>query len=415
VAFASLEQLAVPRAHHRAFLERAAASDDGNTSTGLAAFLTLRVLDHAGDAASPAAMEQQYDATRSFVDRLPPDPERRHLTTLLDAIGPDGSTAGAALHDALAGYATWLEGEMRLTEAMDVTDTHWWVSRDHGEAALLPVCLRRARLLRHQARFLEAQRTYDAADQLAELSDDSHAAQLSRIGRALVLQKTGNLPESARLLDEVIATARDAGDRDAEARARHDLAGTLHYMGRGAEAVPLAFRAWQLYDDTVARLRALSDVGQFLKELGYSSEARHALVVVLSHAPPLDVRTRAALELMEIHAIEGDRLAFERVRRDLDGVTPSLPVDERLDLALKTGLGLARFGRYDDAEAALETALALADTYGLGERLFAVEAALDQIRAGDRGTAPLASPSARVSSPELRGTIEDLEALAPTP
>ena len=53
---------------------------------------------------------------------------------------------------------------------------------------------------------------------------------------------------------------------------------TMYLMKRPTQAVSLAFKAYNLYDEVVQRGRALSDVGMFLKELGHYSAAREAFL-----------------------------------------------------------------------------------------------------------------------------------------
>jgi hypothetical protein len=114
---------------------------------------------------------------------------------------------------------------------------------------------------------------------------------------------------------------------------------------------------------------------------------------------------------MELGAYMQDRLAFERWRRELAECAEQLPPDEQVEYEMKLGYGLTTFDRGPEGEKHLEQAVALAQRYGFGERLFRAESLLREVREeGER--APAAPPAETEPAPELRPTIKALEALA---
>jgi tetratricopeptide (TPR) repeat protein len=242
---------------------------------------------------------------------------------------------------------------------------------------------------------------------------DRHSELLSRIGIGVVARFVGNLPESEQALRAVIAEASAIDDKDAEARACHDLAGTLHFAGRAADAVPMAFRAYELYESPLQQAKALSDTGAILKELGHYAGAKDALELVLAHELPTDHRARAELECLDLAALMGDRLAFERFRQVLAAQQESLLPEVRLDFELKLGVGLSQFEEYQHGQVHLQRAIELAEEYGMAERLFYAEQQLKEAQQ-TRGRPSHTTTCAQADAddfPPLQETVARLEFL----
>jgi tetratricopeptide (TPR) repeat protein len=341
----------------------------------------MRLVDQLGQSPhpGPSAFLYQFRATSNFLDELhPPTVDVNHLRQVVQvAKTAHGCGDSTILWPSLLAYAYWLEQQLFLAEALDVLDTTLQLRA--GEE-LVAAHLQRARVLRLAGRHDEARAAYELAGELAVARGDTHSLLLSRIGGAIVLQKVGNLPESERVLRGVLAEAERVGDRDVEGRACHDLAAALHLAGRTARAVPLAFRAYRLYDLPVQRARALSDTGVLLKALGVYAAARQAFSVVLQGKPPPEIRLRAVVELLEVDALAGDRVSFERWRRELTDRYDDLPPDERVNFEIHVGIGLALFGSYDQAERHVQRAIDVAERHAFGERIFHAEAVLRHVR-----------------------------------
>lgn len=407
---------------HEPFLARAQrAADDVAQRRALAAYLSLRLVDQIGlprDDEDKAALRYQAKATREYVDLLPSNTvdseHQRHIVGVCERLIDERSPS--ALWPPMLAYAFWLEKDLQLPEALDVLVTVQRLSDGAAPRDRVAAVRQQARVLRLLGRFDEALKVYDSGERLATDIGDVHSALVLRIGRAIVAQKKGNLPHSERQLRAVIADAEELGDKTARAMATHDLAIALHLGSRTADAVPLAFLAYELYEDRPSRQRALSDTGVLLKELGHLNAARQALHNVLDDDPSREVRSRAVLELIEVSAQMADRFSFQRWRREAEALREALPVDDVCNLELSLGIGLASFGSRDDAELHLENAIVIAEQAGLGERLFKAENALNQLRerrpleaAAVWGTG--AEPE--LPTPELQGTIERVMALAP--
>jgi tetratricopeptide (TPR) repeat protein len=297
---------------HEPFLERAADTEEqeaGGSGNGLGAFLTLRLIDQFSadrEKIHREATAYQVTATGEFLnDIYPRTPEVTHLRELVRVAGTALDTKDRRLLlPPLMAFAFWLEQELRLEEAQDVLKTALQLSDGRDGEEEVAAHLQYARVLRMQGDFEGARESYARSGTLAAAIGDKHSVMLSQIGQGVVLQKVGNLPGSERVFREVIMEAERTGDRDAEARACHDLSGTLYYASRASEGAHLAFRAFELYDQSIMRFRALSDTGIFLKELGHYPEAKKAFLIVLGSNPTPDVRARTVTELLD-HSTTG--------------------------------------------------------------------------------------------------------------
>lgn len=404
---------------HEPFLQRAADADaEPSSSHALGAFLTMRLVDQYTANRSPPqpdALAYQIRATSDFLREMhPPTVEGNHLLEIVRVAGGAHDTQNVRLlWPPLLAFAFWLENQLRLSEALDVLETGVRLShREVGEEDVA-AHLQLGRVLRLSGQFPEAREAYAKAGRLASRLGDTHSALLSRIGQAIVVRFLGNLPESERMLLAVLRDARQAGNEDAEARACHDLSAAYYYMGRQVAAVQLAFEAFRLYGEQPRRTRALADMGMVLRELGHHSAAKRALLLALDYDPPMECRVRTVVELVDLAALMGDRLSFERWRREADKWYDQMPPDERVEFEIKLGTGLAAFERCSEGEDHLRRAIALAEERGLGEQVFRAEARLKEAQEGRDAPLRAASIPAEVEpAPELETTIASLEALA---
>jgi len=415
----STEKLKLSSRFHEPFLARAQSSESTvEQRRALGAFLTLRLVDQFTNEQESdeerAGLRYQMTSTLEYVEVLPSNAvdaeHQRHIVGACNQV--IGADSRGALWPPMLAYAFWLEKDLQLLEALDVLVTILRLYDGTNARDCLAATRQQARVLRLLGRFDEADEAYDRGERLAAGTGDQHSAFVLRIGRAILYQKRGNLPESERQLRKVAADAEEAGDTAARAMATHDLSIALHLAERTAEAVPMAFLAYELYEDRLGRQRALSDTGVLLKEMGHLDAARQALHTVLAENPSRDVRSRVVLELIEVSAHAGDRFSFERWRREAETLRDALPVDEVCNLEFALGTGLAVFGSPGAAEHHLGNAIALAEQTGLGERLFTAEKALRELQERREFVATFPKPK-QPTTPELQGTIERVMALAP--
>lgn len=367
---------------HAIFLQRVTAQASAaslEARLGQGAFLALRLVDLLAPGrapVSPDAFHYQWVATDRFCREL-----RAAATEGAHVQGIAASAADAQrladvrlIAPALIAYAHFLEDGLRLEEALDVL----WTLVQVGSCRLsspdaVAVRLRIARVNRKLNRFDDAETAYAEAGEMAAAAGDRYSELLSQIGHANSVMGRGNLPEAERRLRGILADARRAGERDAEARAEQGIGVVLHHMGQPAEAIPHVWRGFELYEDQESRLRALNDVGLMLLMIGDNVGAERALSEVVRRGGTQDNVDNALIELMHCASYRRDRVGFARWRERCEARAADMPPNIRADFYLKQGIGQARFGQFRRAEALLQQALEIASAAGLHEFEFRIE------------------------------------------
>jgi len=374
---------------HEPFLERAAAGEESGGGGGhaLGAFLTMRLVDQFaadGHTTFSDALAYQIASTRDYITNLHPQTvELGHLQEVA-RVSDHAQTRDdrRLLWPPMLAFAYWLEQEHRLAESLDVIETAFRLSDGRDAEEEIAGHLQLARVCRKLSRYPAATASYREASEMARRRGDIHSELLGRIGQGIVLQKLGNLPQSEHMLRAVIRDAFAHGDPDAEARARHDLSNALMLMGRPRGAVPEAYRAFELYGTEQQRLRALGDLGMAFKMLQNYTAAEDAFsVVIASPACTTDVRINTMLELLDVASAIGDRVGFERCRRELDGLREVMRPDAHVDLRIKLGSGLAAFGLRERGKVLLQEAVQLAEAHQLNAYLFQAEQLMNDFAA----------------------------------
>ncbi len=408
---------------HAAFLRRlvdAPSADAVEGRLGQGAFLALRLVDLL-DYDSPVrsdAFHYQHAAAERFCQELPVDrTETAHLVDLTRSAAAAREERDVRLVlPALLAYAHHLEDELRLDEALDVLETAVRVGGDALRAAdAIAVRLRKARVLRKLNRFDEAQDFYVEAGTLAAVNGDRRSALLSRIGHADATRGRGNLVEAEGALRHVLADSESAGDQDAAARAHQVIAVVLSTGGRPADAVVHAWQAFQLYDDAPARLRVLNDLGVMLLSLGRPDVAELALREVVRRGGCDDNTSNALVELMHCASYRRDRVGFERYREQCEARSKTMPPNILADFHLKSGIGRARFGQFERADALLAAALRVAEEGGLHELVFRIERIKSGLRDCQEALEPTpgsaAEPAAQIEAiDEVSASLAQLQA-----
>ena len=391
---------------HALFLQRvsshsAATSLEGRLGQG--AFLALRLVDllapsRAGGTVSDDAFHYQSVATDRFCRELrSAATEGAHIHGVAAAAADARQAADVRLLvPALFAYALFLENELRLDEALDVLGTLLEVGGDRLLATdAVAARLRIARANRKLNRFGDAEAAYAEAGNLAAARADRYSELLSQIGRAECARGRGNLAEAEQSLRGVLADARAAGERDAEARAEHGVGAVLFNRGQPDDAAPHFWRAFELYEDEDSRLRALNDVGVALLTLGDATGAERALSEVARRGGSPDATSNAMVELMHCASYRCDRVGFARWRERCEARLNDMPPNIRADFYLKQGIGHARFAQYRRAEALMDQALEIAGAAGLHEFEFRIE----RIRKGLRDCEQLQTEQPAAAEP----------------
>lgn len=370
---------------HAVFLQRVA--DEPATSPevrlGQGAFLALRFVDLLlpdREPPTPDVFRYQWAATERYCAELSGEgTEAAHLSGIVRATGEAHRANDVRLlAPALLAYALFLDQTGHFDEAEDAVltllnfGTHVLLASDS-----IAAWMRLGRLRRLQANFDRAVEAYQEAGRIAGTAGDQQSVLLSRIGQCNVLYFRGNLGEAERAWRAVAADAGARGFRRVEAEAEHGLGNVLHRRGQTHEGIPHLWRAFELFEDPTAQVRALGDLGLLWVALGDVGPAERALQEVVRRGGPAEILANAVTELMHCASFRRDRVSFERWREAGREHLESAPPNVRTDYHFKTGIGLARFGNAKRAEAELRKALEVASAHQLHEFVFRIERILD--------------------------------------
>lgn len=388
---------------HRAFLERAARTDEPHP---LAGYLTLDLLDRLRVQQPLDRIATHTDELRTFLDAIETESgELDHLRNITAVVArcvtEDREVVVEYLWPSITEYAAWLESQLRLDDALDVVETAVRLIGGRHPATDAHMYLHRGRIRRYLRRFDEAEADYGRGIQAAVAADDHRLTFIGMLGLGCVARNRGNLPASEAVFRRLLDSALDGRDRWRQAMARHELGAALLEKNEVDEALVHLFLAYRLHQQETLRYRSLADVGQALRRLGHAGAAREAFELVVANQQDEGSRVSAMLELMAVSACCGDRLAFERWRGTVADYLLQLPPEEHVDYYLKVGRGSLRFGRNARAVESYEEALRLAEDYGLSQQVFQAEQGLEIARVGAAPTpvepAPLSPASERVT------------------
>jgi len=408
---------------HAIFLQRVSGRQTATTldaRLGQGAFLALRLVDLLASDRAPAsadAFHYQWMATDRFCRELRAVATEGAHVHGIAASAADAHRLGEVqlIAPALFAYAHFLEDELRLEESIDVLTTLLVVVGTRlSSADVVAAHLRFARVNRKLNRFDDAETAYTEAGELATTAGDRYSALLSRIGRANSVLGRGNLAEAERSLLGVLADARSVGEQDAEARAEHGIAVAQFHMGQAPDAIPHAWRAFELYEEEDSRMRALGDLGIMLLSLGDTTGAERALGEVVRRGGTRETSSNAMVELMYSASFRRDHVGFARWRERCEEHIADMPPNILADFYLKQGIGQARFGRFRRAEALMKEALEVASVAKLHEFEFRIERILGGLHDCEQALAQesLLATEPIVQTNELREVSESLAQLA---
>jgi tetratricopeptide (TPR) repeat protein len=374
---------------HEPFLERAKLQREqereGPARLALGAYVVARLIDKlltiGDDSEALEGFRWQLEAVRRHISELPSDaPETAHLAGVVAAVPEKGALApGLSMN--LTAYAYFLEHEGRLEEALEMLTLS---VRSHGPytppAEFVAYALFAGRVNRLLARWDVASSCYGAAEEGGMQIGDSVSMLRGRLGRGAVDRGRGNLPLARATAESVVREASELKLADVQAIAYGDLGAVYGLQGLRLEALEAQYQAFQFSHDAQQRMHALGDVGYGLREIGALEAARIAFTIVAHSSASLRVRANAHLELMDIEATFGNRVAFERYRSRTEEYRGRMSPSMSVDYYYKLGIGLARFGQLSRAQDALKAGLAVAETHRLNAWYFKVEQALEELR-----------------------------------
>lgn len=380
---------------YSSFLTRCAtareAGDELQARLALGAYLLLRLVDRAvalttdSDPGAGEGFRWQLTSALRFIGELPKIEcvEGSHLHGLIQSVA-DLERGQRPLRINLLAYSWHLEQAGRIEEALDAVAASAPFYADAGADDRMHLGMTTGRFHRTLARWELADLGYLFGYEAAEEQDNRRGMLLARLGRAKVLLGKGNLPESRRQIEEIIAEANEKELADAKAWAYTDLAALLEKQDLPWESLRANYQAFQYFRDSHDRARVLTALGAGLRGVGALSAARSAFESVLRITSDWYLIANAKVELMGIGAEGSDELTFRRywqaAEEHASAMTPSLAVDFRY----RVGMGLNRFGKRLAAHRWLIEARQVAESHSLNAWYFRLDELIKGMSSGNQ-------------------------------
>ncbi|MGH7618259.1 MAG: hypothetical protein ACREPM_13625 [Gemmatimonadaceae bacterium] len=276
-------------------------------------------------------------------------------------------------------YGQALDYEARWPLAADIYETVVAHADPVNDADIVvPAFIQLAYCRRMLSEYDRAAAAYDAASRVAHAAGDLIGVLRGRLGEAKIAIARGNMPKAESILENTIERAETHGLDNIRSRALHDKALIAGLTGNHERAVQLAYNALECSPTATERDRIVGDIATGLRYLGLHDAARDGYLVLAMTAQEQYVRWMSELNLMELAAIQGVELQFDKYRRDLESIDFS-PV-LRVTYLLHVGRGYHTLGQPEAGIRYLERALEVAEQNHLNQLVFECEGALVDAR-----------------------------------
>jgi len=332
-------------------------------------------------------------------------PLRRILLAIVDSIVSTSSVDIHALVPRLMAYGQSLEYDARWALASDIYETVVAHADPVADADLVvPAFLQLGHCRRMLDEFDLAAVAYESAARVAHAAGDMFGLLRSRIGDAKIAISRGNMPLAERILDETTERAQLSGFDDLQSRSLHERAYLAGLSGQHERAVHFAYQALSVTPAPRDRDRILVNIAAGLQHLGLYDAARDANLVLAVTSQEQYVRWMAELNLMELAALDGIELQFDKYRRDLESADFS-PMF-RVTYLLHVGRGYHTLGDAETGIPYLERAVDVAAQHKLNPLLFECEEALSSAR---RRATRHRQPQPEVLGKDLRFVVDAVQ------
>jgi tetratricopeptide (TPR) repeat protein len=355
--------------------------DSASWRSVFAGLSVLRLVDTMVDSGSPIdpAGWGLLHSVRSAIEGVSDgDPVRGVLTAVFEE-----ATNRGAVDDTVCGcllaYGRSLDYEASWGLATDVFSTVAKLTRPEKNARLaVEANVAVGGAARRNGDWETSARAYSQAAYIADTLGDKPGVLTVQVGIANTYLAKGNLPQAETILDDVIVQARDQNLPEVQAVALHSRAVIAQKRGNYAEGLKLAYDAFNLTAKPTDRDFILEDIGAIFTGLGMRNSARDTHLVLASTSQTQLVRWTATINLMELASVDGMEEAFDSYASQV--ATAKCGTWVRSHFLLFLGEGLERLNRLDDAEKALEDAVAFAGLNQIHEIEFKAQAALSALR-----------------------------------
>jgi tetratricopeptide (TPR) repeat protein len=399
---------------HLAFFEELAKLDEADTScrSVSAGLVTMRLVDSwLGGVYRGGVDAWAINSVRSAIDDVPETtPLRRILSAIVDTMASSSKVEIHTLCPRLIAYAQALEYDAKWSLAADVYETVVEYADAEADSDLVVTAFLRLGGCHKSLGDLDAAtRSYDRASAVALPAGDLIGVLTARLGEAKVAMARGNMPKAESILEQTLERAQSAGLDDVRSKALTDRAFIAGSGGRYQQAIRLSYDALELSNTQRDRDRILANIATGFRYLGLFDVARDAYLVLASTAQEQYIRWMSELNLMELAALQGMELDFDRYRRDLASAdfTPQL----RVTYLLHVGRGYSALGNADAGIPYLERAVQLASNYSLNQLMFEAEEALVEARRREARTPALATETIDES---VNAVIEAIQGMKET-
>jgi tetratricopeptide (TPR) repeat protein len=368
--------------------------DSASWRSVFAGLSVLRLVDTYADAGSPAHAPgwEQLHAVRAAIEAVSEgDTIRGVLTTVLEEATKRGAIDDTVCASLLA-YGRSLDYEASWGLATDVFATVAKLVRPEKNARLaVEANVLIGGAARRNGDWDTSARAYSQAAYIADTLGDKPGVLTVQVGIANTYLAKGNMPQAETILDDVIVQARDQNLPEIQGKALHSRAAVAHRRGQHVEGLKLAHEALHLIQKPADRDVVLEDIAGFFSELGLRDSARDTHMILSTAGQTKLLRWTATANLMELASLDGMEDAFDAYAKELEDAPMGCWV--RSHYLLFLGEGMARFGRTDAAEAALQEAVAFAEANQVHQIVFQAQTALSAVRSTPRPAGPFVAPA----------------------
>ena len=359
------------------------------TTAGL---VVLRLVDSWFEEGSSIASADAWglSAVRDAVDEMDSGtPARAILSGLVDAVAAAPRADFSLIAPRLSAYGRALHFDAKWRLAADVNETLLAYAHPIDEADVyINASMQLGYCMRMLGEWDSAASAYADAGRVAMSMGDVVGILRAQIADARLSTARGNLPRAEEILDETIARAKSEALPDVIGLALHERATVAHDRGQYERSIRFAYEALENTTRHSARDRVLVDIAVSFMELGVTSAARDAFLVLAATGQEQYVRWVASLNLLDIAIADGSEPAFEAYRRDLSQA--QLPVALEVNYHMLAGKGYNVFGRVDRARSSYTAAIEIASRNRLNQLLFSAEQSLRKLEIGERAVAKTA-------------------------
>lgn len=373
---------------HLSFFEALAGLEESSaewraTTAGL---VVLRLVDSWFEEGQSVASADAWglSAVRDAVDEMDAGtPARAILSGVVDAVAAAQRADFSLIAPRLSAYGRALHFDAKWRLAADVNSTLVEYAHPIDEADVyINASLQLGYCMRMLGDWDLASAAYEDAGRVATSMGDVVGILRVQISMARLSSARGNLPRAEEILDETIARAKGESLPDIIGLALHERSTVAHDRGQYQQSIRFGYEALENTTRQSARDRVLGDIAASFMELGVTSAARDAFLILAATGQEQYVRWVATLNLLDIAIVDGSEPAFEAYRRELAQAT--LPIALETNFHILSGKGYHAFGRNDRAHASLTLAVELASQHRLNQLLFNAEQSLRQLEVGSR-------------------------------